>query len=200
MELKKTLLWGTGVLLMFWLLGKCDGSKEINANQVIASVSKQQNANGSADASSVDTGVIVPSSKWLYSDDEDKMTSRKTYYAELTANDELMFDFPYDGGSVATLVIRKKRGAVNAILKISKGQFIHDYEGSSIKVRFGNSKPSVYAISRPSDYSSDVVFIDNASRLISNLKKYKKMLIEAEFYNEGLRQIEFNVEGFRWEH
>lgn len=89
---------------MFWLLGKCDGSKEINANQVIVSVSKQQSANGSAVASSVDTGVIVPSSKWLYSDDEDKMTSIKTYYAELTVNDELMFDFPYDGGSVATLI------------------------------------------------------------------------------------------------
>lgn len=201
MELKKTLLWGGGVLFIFWLLGKCDGSNEITADQIIASASKQQNTTNAATvALSVDTGEVAPVSKWVYSDEEDKMTSKKKYYAVLTANDELVFDFPYDGGSVASLMIRRKRGEDNALLKVSKGQFIHDYEGGSIKVRFGNSKPSTYAISRPSDQSSDLVFIDNASRFISNLKKYKKLLIEAEFYNEGVRQIEFNIEGFKWDH
>ena len=197
MELKKLLTWGGGVLLIFWLLGKCNESKEVTGDQIIDSVSKQQN---SKVVSPADTGEVIPSSKWLYSDEEDKMTSKKKYYAQLIANDELMFDFPYNGGSVATLTIRKKRGEVDAMLKISKGQFIHDYEGGSIKVRFGNAKPSIYAISKSSDQSSNLIFIDNVSRFISNLKKYKKLLIEAEFYNEGVRQIEFNIEGFKWDH
>jgi hypothetical protein len=83
---------------------------------------------------------------------------------------------------------------------MSKGQFIYDYEGGSIKVRFGDSKVSIYAISGPSDHSSNIIFIDDASRFISNLKKYKELVIEAEFYNEGLRQIEFNIDGFKWDH
>jgi hypothetical protein len=198
MELKKLLTWGGGVLLIFWLLGKCNDSKELTADQIIASASKQQNTN--AVTSPADTGEVMPTSKWLYSDEEDKMTSKKKYFAQLKANDELIFDFPYDGGSVATLTIRKKRGEVDAMLKVSKGQFILDYEGGSIKARFGNAKPSIYAISQSSDHSSDLVFIDNASRFISNLKKYKKLLIEAEFFNEGVRQIEFNIEGFKWDH
>jgi hypothetical protein len=200
MEIKKVLIWGAGVLVMFWLLEKCNESKEVTADQILASASKQQNANASTVVSSADTGEVIPTAKWLYSNEEDKMTSRKMYYAQLTANNELVFDFPYDGGSVATLTIRKKRGEVDVMLKISKGQFIHDYEGGSIKVRFGNTKPGIYAISKPSDYSSDLVFIDNASRFISNLKKYKKLLIEAEFYNEGIRQMEFDIEGFKWDH
>lgn len=68
------------------------------------------------------------------------MTSKKQYFADLVANDELTFDFPYDGGSIATLILRKKRGENNVILKISKGRFIHNYEGGSIKVRFGIQK------------------------------------------------------------
>ena len=100
MELKKLLTWGGGVLLIFWLLGKCNDSKELTADQIIATASKQQNSNATTVVSSADTGKVFPVSKWLYSDEEDKMTSKKKYYAQLIANDELMFDFPYNGGSL----------------------------------------------------------------------------------------------------
>ncbi|WP_316838721.1 hypothetical protein [Pedobacter gandavensis] len=207
MELKKILLWAGGVVLMLWAIGKCNESNGIGIDQLTAatSTSKQKDSNpqyskASKELSLVDTADATPEYKWLYYDDEDKMTSKKDYYAELIANEELEFGFPYNGGSVATLILRKKRDENHVILQISKGQFIHNYSGASVKVRFGDSKANVYSISRPADHSSDVVFIDNTARFISNLKKHKKLLIEAEFYKEGSRQMAFDIEGFKWDH
>src|ERR1700760_2855813 len=74
---------------------------------------------------------------WHYSEEEDKMTSTKKYFANVDAKDELIFDFPYDGGSTATIYLRNKEHSNNVMLCISKGQFIcNASEGCTIRARF----------------------------------------------------------------
>lgn len=92
---------------------------------------------------------------------------------------------------------------VNKVMfQISKGQIVtgNQVEGGSTRVRFDDEKPFTVSVTYPSDYSSDLIFLGSSKKLISKLKTAKKFLIEVEFYNEGIQQIEFDVEGLEWEH
>jgi hypothetical protein len=139
-------------------------------------------------------------SAWEYSEDEDKMTSKKTYFAQNTAKELLKFDFPYDGGSVATLTVRKKRGENNVYLQVSKGQFNSGVDGGNIRARFDSKPAKTYSFSQSSSNNSSVIFIDNEAGFIKNLKSHKQLFLEAEFYGEGNRIMEFDITGFKWSH
>ena len=139
--------------------------------------------------------------KWTYSEKEDKMTSSQTHYAEIEANEVLRFGFPYDGGSTATLTLRTKNKSNKDIyLRISKGQFKSDSGGGSVKIRFDDNTAKNYSYSEASDGSSDIIFLNNVNSITEKLKKSKVVLIQVEFYQEGLRTIEFYTEGLNWEH
>jgi hypothetical protein len=43
-----------------------------------------------------------------------------------------------------------------------------------------------------------MLFIDNEARFVAQLKKARRLRVEATFYQEGSRGIEFNVEGLQW--
>ena len=137
--------------------------------------------------------------KWTFQEDVDKMTSKTVKYASIDANEELEFKFPYDGGSVASLTIRKKDGANDIYLSVTKGQFNATYDGGQVRIKFDDEQPKKFSFTPPSDSSSDVIFINSTKTIISKLKTSKKIIIEAEFFNEGNRQMEFDVAGFKWE-
>ena len=155
--------------------------------------------------SNPDSGTLTitpapPISKWSYYDEDDSMNG-KEYHASIISDNLLEFDFPYNGGADAVLSVRKQKGKTDIILKISKGQFVSSYsDDGSIRIKFDNKPVRRYSISRASDGSSDVIFIDNAQQVIANMKKATNMTIEAEFYNEGFRRLDFTVKGFRWAH
>jgi hypothetical protein len=139
-------------------------------------------------------------SKWSYTEQEDKMTSKKKYFASIDANELLQFDFPYDGGVTANLTIRHQDGENEAILQISKGQFITGVDGTTIKVRVDDAPAVTYSASGPSDGSTEILFINSANKLINKMKTAKKVMIQAEFYDSGNKVMEFEVDGFKWTH
>ena len=138
-------------------------------------------------------------SKWEYSEEEDKMNSSKKYYASVEAKDKLNFDSPYSGGSTATLTVRRINGKNNVFLDVSKGQFVvRSY--SRIRLKFDDMKPSSFEISEPADYSNNTIFIMPYDKIVDLLKKHKTLLLEADFYQEGTRQMEFDISNFKWNH
>lgn len=139
-----------------------------------------------------------PAIKWEYINDVDKMTGLETKQAQIEANEQLQFEFPYDGGSTATLCIRKKGSQKDVMLAISKGQFITNVTGGQVMVKFDNDKPISFSTSQPSDYSSDMIFIGSESKFIKRLKSADRVIIETEFFNEGTRQIEFDTKGLKF--
>ena len=138
-------------------------------------------------------------SDWQYQEEEVKMTSKKIQFASITATELLIFEFPYDGGSVASFTIRKKPGSLDSYLRVSKGQFNSTFEGGTVRIRFDENQPKRYSFSEASDGSSDIIFINSTKEIISKIKAAKHMIIEAEFYDEGHRQIEFNVANLKWD-
>ncbi len=137
-------------------------------------------------------------SNWDYSNDEDKMGTRiKT--ATSTAKEVLEFDFPYQGGSIAYFTIRRKGGQTDMYLRVSKGQFIaNTYDESTCRIRFDQGKPVTFGILPAADYSSDIIFFESEQAILKRIRKAKKIVVEVEFYKEGKRQIEFDVNGLKW--
>lgn len=137
---------------------------------------------------------------WEYSESEDKMEGTKRYFATSTSTNQIEFDFPYDGGSNLNIIIRNMGKENEAILTISKGQFISSYGGSDrIKVKFDDNAPIKYSFNSSSDGSSDVIFLNNSKDFINKLRSSKKVMIECEFYDSGNKVFEFNTEGLKWD-
>lgn len=140
-----------------------------------------------------------PLTKWNYSEDSDKMTSKTIYYAEIQSENTLNFEFPYNGGSQPSLLIRKK-GSTDIILRISKGQFINSYDGVPVRLRFDEEPAFTVTANSAADGSSDILFLGSVSKILQKLKGHQKLIIEAQFYNEGNRTMDFDIEGFEWKH
>lgn len=138
-------------------------------------------------------------SNWSYNETMDKMDKTISFFASTESPDLLNFEFPYNGGSTVTMTVRKNKTGNDVFVKVSKGQFmVTSYEDKSIRVKFDDGKPIAYNIVGAADGSSDLFFFRNTGKLIQKIKASKKMMIECEFYNEGIRQIEFNVSGLNW--
>ena len=151
-------------------------------------------------ASSYDTTTAsiapeVAPSRWSYEQTTDKMTNKTVKFASIDANDLLYFDFPYDGGVTATFTIRKKGKATDIYLKISKGQFMDTSSGGTVSIKFDDEPKHSYSFVGSADYSSDIIFISNEAKLLAKLRKAKKMLIAATFYQEGTQVMTFDTEG-----
>ena len=140
-------------------------------------------------------------SVWNYIEDEDKMTNEKHHYATASSTNELEFNFPYAGGSTFELGILNRGQGNNVKLAVSKGQFMPSImNDKTVRVKFDDDKPVNYTYVMPSDGSSDVIFINNENKFIARLKAAKKLMIEAEFFQEGNQIIYFDVSGLAWEH
>lgn len=141
-----------------------------------------------------------PDSKWQYGEDADAMGRGHVRFAHVRSTNTFEFDFPYDGFQRATLTIRDhpKYGR-DVILGIVRGQFVCGVISCRLDVQFGDGEPKRYRATEPSDYSSTALFIRRASRFVKQLKKVDRVRVEARFFREGTRVLEFDVQGLEWE-
>lgn len=136
-------------------------------------------------------------SDWRYYDNQDPMTSKKTYHAFVKSKDYFELDRPYEGQQKAELTLRTHpRWGKDLYLSIEQGQFLCRYRGCNLTVRFDDGQPMQFSATEPEDNSSTTLFINDYSRFAGLMMKSKKVLIQAGFYNQGTRIFEFNVAGF----
>ena len=163
--------------------------------------SVKQPASSLTDTTASSKNEIVnkePEYKWEYSEEPDEMGDNPMKFASVEANEKLDFAFPYQGGSTVNLFLRNKRGKVDVILQISKGQFLGGINGGAMLVKFDDQKPIKYTYSEPADGSTTSAFIDGSAGFVSKLKKAKRVIIETQFYQEGPRSMSFMVGGLKW--
>jgi len=137
---------------------------------------------------------------WEYNSSVDEMRNKETKTACIEANELLYFDFPYNGGVSANLCLRKSPKFGNDVyLSVTKGQFLCSFNGCSVTVKFDDGEIQKFSAVEPSDNSSEVIFIQNYKRFSSQIKKANQVIIESEFYHEGIKQMKFNTAGLNWE-
>lgn len=136
---------------------------------------------------------------WTYAEQEDKMDAKKQYFASTTSTNEIDFKVPYSGGSTMDIELRDLGEGDEALLKISKGQFMPSLMADkTIKVKFDDKASKTFVYASPTDLSANVIFIKEAKSFIKQLKESKTVMIEPTFFNEGNVIFEYKTEGLKW--
>nr|WP_141662012.1 hypothetical protein [Burkholderia ambifaria] len=142
--------------------------------------------------------------KWLYKEEHDSMRDKTYRVALLPASNVLDFDFPYNGGSHVLMIINGEQGRklAHPVLEIDKGQFDCGTDGCDLTVKFDDQLQSYHAQLLTSRrlyiwYREGRNSVNGEEdEFIKNLRASHHMIIEARFYEDGARQIEFDTTGF----
>lgn len=148
---------------------------------------------------SIDAEQYYSDVQWKYSYEKDEMDDSMNYWCTLSSDNAAYFDFPYneDFGSHLSINVRyMKKYGYDVYLSITKGQMGgSEYNGTNyVRVRFDNEKPKKWYFSESSDGSSDMVFLNNPKSFIKKCQKAKSIIIEQEFYNNGVHTFKFKVD------
>ena len=138
---------------------------------------------------------------WQYETSKDEMRGIESKFATTVSTNTIDFDFPYNGGSKLILTLRKRGAEVDVMIAVSKGQILCGIQNCETAFKFDNGVVQSITMSEPESYSSDLLFIaydKTKSKIISQLKNSKKLVIEVPFYQEGKKQFTFDVSGLEW--
>lgn len=142
-------------------------------------------------------------SKWEYAQNKDEMRDAISYRATNLSTNSVNFGFPY-GESHAEIILRKSPDLGSDVMfSIISGQFNSCFDSCKIAVKFDNEKLENYTMVGTDDGSSDLLFISstkNMKRFTEKLRKAKKVIIEAQFFDYGRAQFQFDVSGLDWKH
>jgi hypothetical protein len=177
------------VLFVFIAFGSMDDDEKDNSTTNSTSTTSDNTG----------TSETENASNWKYSEDIDEMDNTKRTVAQLNSDNSIKFDFPY-GNSDFTLSVRNWKGSTDIYLSCSKCQFISGFSGEkTYRMKFDDEAPINVSANHSSSGTADVVFLGSESKIISKLKNSQKVMIEAEFYDSGLKNITFSTKGFEWD-
>lgn len=190
---KKFMVWLFGSLAVLYFIGSCSMNESSGLNSSTtrpATVIAASNVHPPA-----------PIENWLYDSYEDKISGKSFSTASTFSKNSHQFAFPYQGGSHASLTLRKHpRFGQNIYFSITKGQLVcSSGSGCTVDIRIDDGKPFKVSASVPDDYDNTTLFLSGYTSLKNKIKKGKTMVISASAYKEGTPTFEFNIAGLKWE-
>jgi hypothetical protein len=136
---------------------------------------------------------------WNYDESPERMGRGTIKTASVWSLNEINFDFPYTGAQRGMLQIRiHPRFGKDVTLSVKKGQILCGLYNCMVAVRFDNGKPQNYTAVPPADHSTTMLFLKGYERFVASARKSKKVYIEAQFYQQGVRVFEFDISGLVW--
>ena len=143
----------------------------------------------------------VKPKNWQYETSKDEMRGVESRFATTVSANTVDFDFPYNGGSKLILALRKRGSDVDVMVSITKGQILCGIQNCEAAFKFDDGAVQSITMSEPDSHASDLLFVaydKTESKIISQLKNSKKLVIEVPFYQQGKKQFTFDVSGLEW--
>ncbi|WP_233881015.1 zinc ribbon domain-containing protein [Paraburkholderia flagellata] len=171
----------------------------VPASAASTSMQGAQDTSASVTATDAPVSVSTPISlaNWHYEQREDEMQKGMNKFAAVSSTNELTFGFPYSGAQHAQLALRKHvRYGKDVMLQIERGQFLCHIRSCTVTVRFDDGNGQKFTATGPSDNSSTVLFIEPFNKFYAAMVKAKRVRIEATFFHEGDRTMDFDVSDF----
>jgi hypothetical protein len=81
-------------------------------------------------------------------------------------------------------------------ITVEHGQFLCGFDDCSLNVKFDDRPIRRFQAAEANDHSTTVLFVRDAAGFIDQLRKAKRVRIEARFYREGRQTADFRTEGF----
>ncbi|AJA08850.1 Putative membrane protein [Sphingopyxis fribergensis] len=192
--------FGLGAFVAFILIGAFAEPSSQSNNVAGDATANSSDPTGKAPA--VATAVAnEPESAWSYSSEKDEMRGAESHYAELDATNTINLDFPYGEQRGRILVRQSAQFGFDILVGVPSGQIMcNSFSNSHINVKFDEGPIQRYGCTDASDGTSDMIFIQGSKGFLSKLKKSKKAVVEAEFFQNGMQQMTFNTANLNWEH
>ena len=190
-KMKKIILTIVGVSFLVLCINMCNSITTSNGTYL------------DSDTAVIDTALYgntpieVEKKTWSLQTKQDEMDDSKSYWYSLQSDNYANFDFPYEGDSYLTITVRwMKKYGYDVLLEITDGQMVgNEYNGTNyVRVRFDGGKVQKFYYNEPNDGSSNLVFLRNAQKFIEKCNNAKDIIIEQEFYQEGVHQFKFHVD------
>ena len=136
-----------------------------------------------------------PQAAWNYVSQSDPMGRGIVKTASTDSVNSVDFDFPYEGGSTGEITLRSSpEYGKDAILSVTKGQFMCGLEDCRVNIRIDEGAPFSMHGDQAGDGSSNVIFLPY-SPMVRYLRVAKVLRVEATFYDQGSRVFEFHPRG-----
>jgi hypothetical protein len=154
----------------------------------------------SGNASPKASSPIVSDGEWEYSEQKDEMRGAVSRFAELQAQNTIQLDFPYGKQRGQILVRQSPQFGFDLLVGVPSGQIMcHSFSNGHINVKFDDGPIQRFGCQDASDGTSNMVFVQNARGFLAKLKKSQRVVVEAEFFQNGMQQMTFNSAGLKWE-
>jgi hypothetical protein len=202
---KRTWVIIVGIILILALIvnvsclkdGKSNSSTN-NSPDTVAIVTDEPISSTDNSTDSFNNEEKEPKSNWSYTEDVDKMTNNKTYFASSESTNQIKLESPYEGGSTFTLTVRNLGEGNEIILHVSKGMFYPSvFSNKNCRIKFDEEQ--TLNCSYNTTGLSSVILFDNSNEFLEKLKTANKLKIEAPFWDDSRQVIEFDVAGLTWE-
>lgn len=143
-----------------------------------------------------------PNSKWEYSEEKDEMRDGAiTHLASLAGENTIDLDFPYGEQRGQILIRQSPKFGFDILVGVPSGQIpCSSYSNNYINAKFDDGPIERYSCNEASDGTNNMVFIEGSKGFLNNLKKSKKLIVEAEFFNNGVQQMTFDTSNLKWDH
>lgn len=193
---------GCGLLIgLALLIGMCSGNDDDGSapERALADVDARIEASGAnSSAASASDGATGSESAWYYFETKDELRGGTTYFARVTSDNKVDFDFPYNGGSRLTMTIRKSpQYGTDVYFEISKGQYTCGLYNCKGAISFDGASEGL-TLTTPDDHSSDILFATYGEAIIRKLKQSDRTIVELPFFQEGNRQFTFDTSELEW--
>ena len=124
--------------------------------------------------------------KWEYQNDKDQMRGTSTQLAQVTSDNTVDLDFPYGEVHGQLWLRRRAEDGLNVAFEAEKGQVLcHSFGNSYVSIKFDEGPIRKFRCTGSSDGSSNVAFLNDARGVLAGLKRSKRAVVEAEFFQGG---------------
>lgn len=126
---------------------------------------------------------------------KDPMTDTEKRFASLRSKNTISLNSPYEGATRGYLFVREVPDSPPSVyFAVDRGQLIcNENIRCKLTVRFDQRSPVEFNGSEPVDNSSEVIFIDLQDKFIENALDAKRILVKAEFFQNGAFIFEFET-------
>lgn len=181
-----------GALVLFGLAGLTSNSKNQNNTPNATDITSLQKP-ALEETPKEEIAAPTPNT-WQYANYDDETSGKKTNTIYLISNNVEQLEFPHQGGTYATMHLRKHpRFGKDVFISTNNGQLHCEYNDCRVSVRFDNGEVTRYRATEPDDSSNTTFFFDNTKKMITSIQKSKKMYVELVFFSQGRKTFEFNT-------
>ena len=192
---------GVSLFLMALGIGSNNNSGEAQADSAAkTSVATAPEAPSKAKAAAQPTEPEQPASKWEYREDKDEMRGTTAKFASIRSENTVDLDFPYGEVNGTIWVRRRPEDGLDVMFSVDSGQIMcNSFTDTYVSIKFDDKPIQRFSCTGSSDGSNDTAFLmGGSSRALTALKKAKRTIIEAEFFQKGRQQFVFETAGLEW--